>query len=264
MAISTEKIYAAHFIRCGSTFTTELISELDDFNAIVRTHFFADEIYKNQLSFCTIRDPEEWYFSQWNYGKQRQRGDIYRLINSRIFRLKHLKRSWNNKTLSKLKIFIGLFLTIKNPKSYYEDSKYSFYNFIKLLNSKKFNFIMGERSFSHNQGHMFTWLCLSTFSNKNKIVNYKNSFDFFYKNSSIDNFIYLHDLKDKLIELLIEAGYDKKQISKSFSRITPNDNRTKENKNLKKYLYGDILKFLKEKESFIYELCKKEKPINPK
>ena len=93
MPISTEKIYATHFIRCGSTFTTELLSELYDFNGIVYSHFFSDEIYKNQTTVCTYREPTEWYFSQWNYARQRNRGDIYRLINSKIFRLKHFKRS---------------------------------------------------------------------------------------------------------------------------------------------------------------------------
>lgn len=262
MAVSTEKIYAAHFIRCGSTFTTELISELSDFNGIIVSHFFSDEIYKNQLSFCTFRDPEEWYFSQWNYGKQRERGDIFRLINSRLFRLKHLKRSWNNKTLSKLKIFIGFFLRIKNPESYYEDTPQAFFKFIKLLNSKKFNFIMGERYFSHNQGHMFTWLCLSSFSNKRKIIDNKDSTEFFYKNSAIDSYIYLHGLRDKLTETLIEAGYDKKEISESFSKITPNENRTKDSQNIKKYLTEDILIFLGERESFIYGLCKEAKLTN--
>ena len=260
MAITTEKIYAAQFIRCGSTFTRELISELYDFNGIINSHFFADKIYKNQKSFCTCRYPEEWYFSQWNYGKQRQRGDIFRLINSRLFRLKHLKRSWNNKTLSKFKIIIGIFLTIRNPESYYEDTTNSFFRFIKLVNSKKFQFIMGEKSYSHNQGHMFTWLCLSSFSNKNNIIDDKDPNNFFYKNSSIDNYIYLHGLKDKLMEILIEAGYTKEQINKSFSKITPNENRTKDSHNIQKYLSEDIMIFLSEKESFIYKLCDDVKP----
>ena len=71
--------------------------------------------------------------------KTKTKGDIFRLINSRLFRLKHLKRSWNNKTLSKFKIIIGIFLTIRNPESYYEDTTNAFFRFIKLVNSKKFN-----------------------------------------------------------------------------------------------------------------------------
>ena len=40
-AISTKKIYAAQFAkRCGSTFIREFITELEDFDGLVNTHFF--------------------------------------------------------------------------------------------------------------------------------------------------------------------------------------------------------------------------------
>ena len=82
------------------------------------------------------------------------------------------------------------------------------------------------------------------FSNKNNIIDDKDPNNFFYKNSSIDNYIYLHGLKDKLSEILIEAGYTKEQINKTFSKITPNENRTKDNHNIQKYLSEDIMIFL--------------------
>ena len=97
MAISTKKIYAAQFIRCCSTFIIEFITELDDFDGLVNTHFFSDKIFKDQTAVCTYREPTEWYFSQWNYARQRHRGEFHRLINSKIFRFgfKSLRSSIN-------------------------------------------------------------------------------------------------------------------------------------------------------------------------
>ena len=81
------------------------IPELNDFDGLVNTHFFSDKIFKNQTAVCTYREPIEWYFSQWNYARQRHRGEFHRLINSKIFRLKHFKRSLRVKYLSSFKIF---------------------------------------------------------------------------------------------------------------------------------------------------------------
>lgn len=255
MGTSTKKIYAAQFIRCGSTFTREFLSELDDFVATDNSHYFGDAIYKNQVTICPIRDPITWYFSIWNYGRLRHRGDFYRLINSRIFRLKHLKRSLGVNYLSSFKIFIGLFIVIKNPKQYHKKDT-GFIKFCKFINSKKFKYIMGIKEFSHNQGAMFDWLCLASFSNNKKIKEHNNADDFLFKNTSIDNYIYLHGMDKELINILTENGYEQKYLEETLSKLTPNQNRTKYNLDINQFLDNDIIDYINETEIFINKLVR--------
>tara|TARA_B100001057_G_scaffold284216_1_gene284546 strand:- start:2825 stop:3613 length:789 start_codon:yes stop_codon:yes gene_type:complete len=252
MPITTKKIYVAHFIRCGSTFINEFIFELDDFEAAIPSHFFEDKIFKKHICICSYREPEEWYFSQWNYARQRKRGYIYRLIHSRIFRLKHLKASIGRSYLSTFKIFLGIFINIKNPNQYFEED--SLFNFIKLLNSMDFKKITGFKNFSHNQGAMFDWLCLSSFSNKTKLCDEKDPEKFLQKNSSINHYIYLHGMDKYLFDILEENGYDRAYLEMKLDQITPNRNRTKDNLNIKNYLNNDIINYLEIKETFIHSL----------
>ncbi len=253
MAISTKKIYAAQFIRCGSTFIREFITELDDFDGLVNSHFFSDKIFKDQTAVCTYREPTEWYFSQWNYARQRNRGEFHRLINSKIFRLKHFKRSLRIKYLSSFKIFIGLFLSIENPKQYY-DKKDGFKKFCYLINSKKFKYIMGIRNFHHNQGAMFDWLCLASFSNKRKIQDSQDAGDFLKKNTKINHYIYLHGMDKELTKILNKNGYEKKYLEKTLSKLTPNHNRTKDNLDINQFLDDNINDYVNAVESYINNL----------
>lgn len=254
MATSTKKIYAAQFIRCGSTFTREFLSELDDFVATDSSHYFGDAIYKNQVTFCPIRDPFSWYFSIWNYGRQRHRGDFYRLINSRLFRLKHLKRSWRNNYLSSFKIFIGLFLIIKNPIRYENDD--NFFDFVRLVNSKKFKYILGIKDYGHNQGVMFDWLCLACFSGRAKINTHANAEEFFTKNSMIKNFIPLHNMIEPLFNILVSSGYEEDYLKKTLQKIPLNENRTKFDLNSDDYLHEDLIKYINDKETYINKFHK--------
>lgn len=252
MATSTKKIYAAQFIRCGSTFTRELLSELDDFVATDNSHYFGDAIYKNQITVCPIRDPITWYFSIWNYGRQRHRGDFYRLINSRLFRLKHLKRSWRNNYFSNFKIFVGLFISIKNPHLYEDDN--NFFEFVKLVNSKKFKYILGAKDYKHNQGIMFDWLCLACFSGSRKIYTHKNTKEFFKRNSMIKNFIPLHNMIEPLLNILVYSGYKREYLEKKLRKVPLNNNRTKFDLNIENYIDDEIRNYIYNKESFILKV----------
>ena len=60
-------------------------------------------------------------------------------------------------------------------------------HFVKLVNSKKFNYILGIKDYGHSQGIMFDWLCLACFSGRAKINTHANAEEFFSKNSMIKN-----------------------------------------------------------------------------
>ncbi len=69
----TKRLLITNMMRSGSTYLSDLVSCLPDFEKNINHHFFPEKYYDSKrYTICLIRKPVDWYFSQWNYGRERK------------------------------------------------------------------------------------------------------------------------------------------------------------------------------------------------
>lgn len=254
----TKKLIITHMMRSGSTYISDLLSCLPDFENYLHGHFFPEKYYnsKRRYTVCLIRRPVDWYFSQWNYGRERKSGDIYRSINSIYYRIRMYEKLKRYEIFDKNEAFYQLF-TLYNKNKIYSNDNESFTNFVKLVSSSDFLKSIGIKKIlsKYGQGVMFGYLCYACFKNKRPSIQ-NDVGTFFKKNTSVDELVFLENVDEVLDNILLSLNYTHEEIENA-KIFNSNRNSTLKKYKISDYINSNLIKEINNKEHFINSLCDK-------
>ena len=267
----SDKLIFIHLPKTAGSHISHLLSRIVEGKTTKRPHIPAgDELFKKGIPFVgAIRDPWQWYLSQWTYGCDNEVG-IYKKVTSPCGKN---KRVYNFNPYFTFLSFVNEYTRQPQPwRDCYmnSDDGKAFRDWLRMVCSHKFRFDMdkqyGYSGVSRVSGLM-TYRYLTLYCKNPKQVSSNRHFNrdqlwsFSDKNLYINSLIRNENLEDDFIQMLSACDVDLSDEQKNHILNAPKTNTSARKHGLSYYYDEETAELVKEREWLLIEKFGYKSPL---